>query len=117
MTTYTAIDRNSGEMIETGLTVAEAAHIILTDDSREYEVRRSELGDSFALWSRQQVANRGWTQTRFYSLAGTADAAWAEIAQKVVDTHNPYAPGSYGPEIVTDDQYAEMLAQRAEEEE
>lgn len=114
-TTYTTIDRSSGEMISTGLTAERAADEILTDDGRDYELRAAEDGEGFDLWSRQQVANRGWTKTRFFSLADSEDAAWAEIAQEVVDTHDAYAPGSHGPEVMTDAQYAEMLAQLAED--
>lgn len=111
MTTFTVIDSNSGEMIETGVTATEAAHIVLTDDSQEYELRPSEDGEGFDLWSRQQVANKGWTRTRFFSLADTEDQAWAEIASEVI-----YA-GLRGPEVMTDEAYTEMLAQLAEDEE
>jgi hypothetical protein len=116
MTTYTTIDRGSGEMLSTGLTATDAAHEVLTDDGRSYELRRAEDGEGFDLWSRQQVANRGWGRTRFFSLGATEGAAWAEIAQEVVDTHDAHAPGSHGPEVMTDAQYREMLAQLAEDE-
>ena len=113
-TTYTIVDTVTGEMIATGLTAKQAADEVLSYDSRSYELRPEEDGEGFALWSRQQVANRGWTRTRFFSLAGTEAEAWAEIAEEVVATHDAYAPGSHGPEVMTDQQYARMLAEISE---
>lgn len=100
-TKYTVIDRNSGEKIDGGLTVAEAAHIVLTDDSQEYDIRPSEDGDGFDLWSRQQVANKGWTKTVIWSISADHDEAEAEIFAKVIAADWPRHP-----EVLTDEQYA-----------
>lgn len=114
---YTVVNVSSGDVIAAGLTVDEAAQEILMYDGRDYELRRREDGDGFDLWTRQQVANRGWRMTRFFSLAETEDEAWAEIAAEVVETHDAFSPGSHGPDIMTDEQYAEMLAQSEEDDE
>jgi hypothetical protein len=105
MTTYTVIDRNSGEKIDGGLTAAEAARIVLTDDSQEYDIRPSEDGEGFDLWCRQQVANKGWTKTVIWSISSDRDEAEAEIFAKVIA-----ADWSRHPEVLTDKQYASMMA-------
>lgn len=101
--TYTVIDHNSGEPLDRHLTAAEAAHIILTDDGRDYDIRPDE-DSGWALWARQQVANRGWERTVVYSIDDDRERAEAEIWQKVIDARWPRHP-----EAMTDDQYARML--------
>ena len=110
--TYAVINENSGEAIATGLTAAEAAFKVLTDDSREFDIRGAEDGNGFELWSRQQVANKGWTKTVVYSVEDDLDAAEAEIFDKVINADWPHRP-----EVMTDQQYAEMLAELAADEE
>lgn len=104
MTTFTVVDLNSGEKIGGGLTAADAAHIVLTDDSREYEIRADEDG-GFSLWSRQQVANKGWTRTGIFSIKDDRTEAEAEIFDKVIT-----ADWRRYPEVMTDQQYSEMMA-------
>jgi hypothetical protein len=156
MTTYTVINENSGEAIATGLTAAEAAFEVLTDDSREYDIRENWLSgkkefdnradaeaccanlvaeamaesdeedredeaqrvrkfhgptfEGYCLWSRHRVANRGWTRTVVYSLEDDRAAAEAEIFDKVIN-----ADWRHHPTVMTDQQYAEMLAEQAAE--
>lgn len=104
MTTFTVIDRNSGEKIDGGLTAADAAHIVLTDDSQEYEIRSDEDG-GFSLWSRQQVANKRWTRTVIFSVKDDRAEAEAEIFDKVIAADWPRHP-----EVLTDQQYADMMS-------
>ena len=111
MTTYTVIDDNSGEAIATGLTVAEAAAEVLTSDSQEFDIRAAEDGNGFELWTRQQVANKGWTQTVVYSVEDDRAAAEAEIFAKVIAADWPRHPT-----VMTDQQYAEMQAEMADAE-
>jgi hypothetical protein len=111
MTTYTVINENSGEAIATGLTAADAAAEVLTDDSREFDIRAAEDGNGFDLWVRQQVANKGWTKTTIYSLEDDLDAAEADIFGKVINADWPHHP-----EVMTDTQFAEMQAQFAADE-
>lgn len=98
--TYTVIDTN-GDVIATGLTAAEAAAEVLTDDGREFDIRAAE--DGYELWTRQQVANKGWTQTVVYSVKEDRTAAEAEIYAKVIAADWPRHPT-----VMTDQQYADM---------
>jgi hypothetical protein len=104
--TYTVLDTN-GDLIATGLPVAAAAAAkVLTDDGREFDIRAAEDGNGFELWTRQQVANKGWTKTVVYSVEDDISAAEAEIYAKVIAANWPRHPT-----VLTDQQYAEMLAE------
>ena len=102
--TYTLIHPVSGDKIDGGLTAAEAAHIVLTYDGRDYEIRENEDG-GYTLWSRHPVANRGWEPTVVESRESNRDAAEAEIFEQVI-----HARWRRHPEAMTDEQYASMLA-------
>jgi len=104
---YTVIDRNSGEKIGGGLTAADAAHIVLTDDGRQYDIRPSEDGEGFDLWSCQPVANRGWFKTLIWSNGPDRDAAETELFAKVIAANWPRHP-----EVLTDEQYAFLERER-----
>jgi len=106
-TKYTVINNGSGEAIETGCTVAEAAGIILTDDGADWEIREAEYKSEpiFELWTRKQVANRPWSKTVLFSLATDRDTAEAEIFQDVVAANWPRHPYA-----MTDAAYAEIAA-------
>jgi hypothetical protein len=103
-TTYTILT-GEGEMIETGLSLRDAAAEVLTSDSREFEVRADKDG-GFTLWTRQQVANRPWTATRFFSIKSDREAAEQEIFEAVVTSER----FSGHNEAITDEQYRQMLA-------
>lgn len=105
MTTYTVIDRSSGEALHTGLTAREAAYEILTYDEREYEIRQDEDG-GWTLWSRHQVANRGWERTVLFSIHSNQGEAEADIFAQVIAADWPRHP-----EVMTDTDYARMLAE------
>ena len=109
---YTVIDK-SGNVLDTGLSAEMAAHTVLTDDGCSYDVRKD--GDVWELWSRQEVANRPWSKTIYFSLEETEEAAWKDIAQQVIE-RDAYAPGARGPEVITDERYKEMLRLLNEEE-
>lgn len=81
MTLYT-VARSDGDNREYNLSGAEAAHRILTDDGREYELRPD--GDGWALWSRQEVANIKWHKTGWRSLEPKKEDAEAELFALVV---------------------------------
>jgi hypothetical protein len=102
MQTYTVLDTD-GKLIARHLTPAEAAHIILTDDGREYEVREND--GIFLLWSRQQVANRPWAKTIVFSLADTIAEAEAEIFASVIS-----ANWSRHPQAMTDAEFDAISA-------
>lgn len=108
MTTYTVLDAD-GYPIDRHLTAAEAAHIILTDDGREYEIRpfpNDNLETEWELWSRQPVANRGWEPTVVFSILQDQAEAEAEIFAKVIDARWPRHP-----EAMTDEAYDRMMAE------
>lgn len=109
-TTYTVIDNVSGEAIATGLSAADAASEVLTSDGREFEIRLADDGNGFELWTRQQVANRGWTCTALYSIEADRSAAEADIFAQVIAANWPGRPS-----VLTDAQYAEMRAELADD--
>jgi hypothetical protein len=109
MTTYTILT-GEGDMIETGLSLNDAAAHVLTSDSREFDIRADADG-GFTLWTRQQVAGRPWSKTTFFSILTGRAAAEEEIFAAVVrssrfEGHN---------EAITDEQYADMQRQFAED--
>ena len=104
MLKFTVINTD-GEPIARHLTAAEAAHIILTDDGREYEIRPTDDG-GFVLWSRQQVANRPWEETVIFTVADTLEEAETEIFAAVISASWPRHP-----EAMTDEQFDEIAAE------
>lgn len=102
----TVIDHN-GEALGRHLTEADAAHIILTHDGADYEIREDGWRGSkiFELWTRKQVANKPWTKTVVFSLADTRAEAEAEIFAEVCAACWPRHP-----EAISDAQYDEMFA-------
>ena len=83
MTTYTILSP-SGAVMETGISLREAADAVLTSDGREYEVRKDDQWGCFILWTRQEVANQRWTSTRFFSVKTDRSEAEDDIFGKVV---------------------------------
>ena len=104
MLKFTVVDID-GEPIARHLTAAEAAHIILTDDGSDYEIRPTKDG-GFLLWTRQQVANKPWTKTNVFSFADTLAEAGDEIFADVISTHWPRHP-----EAMTDEQFDAIAAE------
>ena len=103
MLKFTVINTD-GEPIARHLTAAEAAHIILSDDGREYEIRPQDHG--FVLWTRHQVANRPWEKTVLFSYAPTFASAELDIFYGVTSAHWPRHP-----EAMTDLQFDEIAAE------
>jgi hypothetical protein len=97
-----------GEAIARNLTAAEVAHIILTDDGHEYEIRPTNDG-GFQLWTRQQVANKPWTKTLVFSFADTLAEAEAEIFWEVTRAHWPHLPTA-----MTDAEFDALAAEAAQ---
>lgn len=91
METYTVINSFSGDVIDSGLSAEMAAHVVLTDDGGEYEVREDERG-GWSLWTRKQVANRGWSRTLVGSAESDRDAAEADIWLQVIRADWPRHP-------------------------
>ena len=112
-TTYTVFSGANGTVYDRGLSVEDAAHIILTHDGRDYEVRQAttERGHNiFELWTRQQVANIKWGRTVVYAVAETREAAEADIWRRVIR-----AQWANHPDVMTDRDYDAMLAEIASE--
>jgi len=80
-TTYT-VTSSEGEYPRRNLTVAQAADEILSSDSREWEIRSDD--GVWEIWSRQQVANRGWSKTVIYSVEDALEDAATEMFEKVI---------------------------------
>jgi len=102
--TYTVISQHG--VIDTGLSLRDAAHEVLSSDSREYDVRQDSDG-SYTLWSRQQVANLGWSATRFFSCAASLEEAENEIFRAVIAWGR--FSGHY--EAIPDSDYANMIGE------
>jgi len=81
MTLYAVLTQHGG-LIDANLTAAEAAQAILNHDGQDYEIRRSV--DGYDLWTRQQVAGRGWSKTVIYSREENKEFAEATIYRKVI---------------------------------
>jgi hypothetical protein len=82
MTTTYTVRSHDGEIVATGLSLAETAAEILQTDSRAFEIRQA--GDEYRVWSRQECANVGWDKTQIFSLADTREEAEREIFAEVV---------------------------------
>jgi hypothetical protein len=85
---YVVINQ-AGEPIAEGLTVAEAAHEILTHDSAQYEIRPDADGEGWILWGKS--LNGPGIAYIFGSWETDREAAEAEIMAEVVlaaDTGN-----------------------------
>jgi hypothetical protein len=81
---YDIVDQD-GELIEESLTLAEAAHAVMTSDGREWAIRNGEPGH-YTAWARHQTANRDWQPTVFSTYCTDGDeAACAQIEQQIVD--------------------------------
>ena len=102
MTTYTILT-GEGEMIETGLSLRDAAAEVLTSDSREFDIRSDD--GVFTVWIRQQVANSPWTATHFVSFAPAREDAEREIFTDVVNCERMRGHN----EAITDEQYRQTL--------
>ena len=109
--TYTVLTHN-GDLIDTGLTASEAARAILTYDGCDFELRPSNGG--FALWSRQQVANKPWQKSLIlWSISEDEKEAEADIFVKVLKHSSEWR---YSPYALTDEDFAANLADAKESE-
>jgi hypothetical protein len=105
-TTYT-VTSAEGENPRTGLSLHDAADEILSSDSREWKIERDEDG-MWVIWSRQQVANRGWAKTITSSWEDTQEEAEAEMFAEVIQKSWQWR----GHDIaVTDEEYARSWAE------
>lgn len=119
MTTLYTID-DHGE-ITSGLTAVEAASILLRDDGCQYEIRAGErcIGTlkgygHYYLWTRQQVANRPWTQTVISVIERRMSRKVEEaIAEKVIASGH-WEKGEM--QCHTDEQHAAMMTALAVDE-
>lgn len=104
---YQTVIDQSGTVLGRHLTTKEAAHIILTDDSAEYEIREATWRGSriFELWTRKQVANEPWSKTIVTSFSDSRDEAESEIFLEVCE-----ANWRGFPEAIPDAEYDAMLA-------
>lgn len=106
--TYVVLTAN-GDLIDTNLNAAEAAQAILNYDGQDFDIRANTGGQGFDLWSRQQVAGRGWHKTVIYSVETEAEKAEAEIFAKVLE-----ANWQGQPSAMTMADYNQIIADAAE---
>ena len=104
-----AVITQHGDLIDTNLTAAEAAQAILNHDGQDFEIRANSHGDGFDLWTRQQVAGRGWHKTVIYSLETRWPMVEADIFAKVIA-----ANWRGQPSAMTTESYAKMIEDAAE---
>lgn len=106
--TYTVRTRH-GDVIERGLSLAQAADTVLGHDGHEYEVRQAETG--FELWvsnhSRNSTAYNGLTRSVIRSLNQLREHAEADIWRQVL-RNGEWWGGQY---VVTDADYDAEMAE------
>jgi len=105
MTTYTITDHDGCE-IASGLTVEQAADEIMNSDGRQWCLEKDAKFAGWTAWSRQEVANRPWGKTVFYSANADEASALADISEQIVDSEP--MRGHY--KAFTDEQFAELKA-------
>lgn len=122
MTTYTVINRSSGEPEGRNLSATDAADIILSHDGHEYELQPVGIG-GWQLYVSRGSRNsfggtRGMTECYVFgrqfarSYKPTKDEAWQEIAEMVCKGSGNWESV---PEIMTDESYDAMLAEIAKD--
>lgn len=101
----------SGEALEHGLTLEEAAKELLWYDGHKYELRKDSRNAGWAIWRTNKLGEM--SETIFYSACEDENAAWRELAERVVAQW-----GGEGwrnePEAMTDDQWDKLQAEAAE---
>lgn len=108
---YTVLNRH-GAVQDRGLTLADAAQVVMGYDGHEYEIKDSD-GPSrigFDLWtsnfSRNSTAFNGLTKSTIYSVHEDRALAEAEIYRKVIKNAEWFC----GCAVMTDEEYAAMIA-------
>jgi hypothetical protein len=114
MSTFTVYSINDTSTAQSGLSLEQAVDLMLSDDGRDWEIRRYEgrHGSGWQIWNTYQNHARPWKSTMFISAAGDEATARAELLAEV---------GSPGNEvnhmrIETDEAFAKMEADFAAEE-
>lgn len=102
MSTFTIINW-SDYSIQSGLTLDDAAHEVLSCDESQFEIREAKEG-GYSLWSSNPSLNQDWVETKFFSREEDAEKAKEEIFTMVVD--NPRFQAIC--EVLTDEMYDEI---------
>lgn len=106
-TFYTVICNNSGEVIESGLTLDEAAREVLMSNGQSFEIIYNEKERSYDLYSHKAGRNN-WGEPLMFSYADTLKSARMEMFHKVI------AEEWQGhPIVITDKIFALMKLQLA----
>lgn len=113
---YTVVSPNGDYVIGSGMSAVEAMHDVLTHDGHDYEIRLRDDGgyDLFVTqFSRNStLGGRPMVKSVISSYEADEAAATLEIAQKVIT-----ADWNHSPDVYTDEQYAQMLRELAEDSE
>lgn len=114
-TAYTILDHD-GAVQSAGETLSGAAHIVLSHDGHEYEIRSNKDGDGFDLWtspfSRNSPCWRGLTRSTIFSLNVDEALATADIFRQVIRNADWWGH----QRVVTDADYVNELAEIAAQE-
>ena len=108
MTKYTVFN-SDGDVLERGLTLAEAAQTMLTEDNHRYAIQQDADG-GFSLWVSQfsaasTLGGRPLVKSVIFSLADSYEAAKAEIFNDIV----LFGTGWNGLWVMTDDEYRDEI--------
>lgn len=112
MTTYATFNQNDSSNAVEGQTLRDAAQVLLTADSYDYEIRPDDTG--WSLWVSQfsgasPLGGRPLVRSRFFSVERHQATAEADIFQAVVREE------WHGMRAMPDADYAAMLAEMAAE--
>ena len=86
MTLYAVIHDSRDKPLGRKLSMRDAAALILSDDSQEWEIREDVYQGEprFDLWTRKQCANKPWSKTVLMSFDASRAVAENEIFELVV---------------------------------
>jgi len=112
--TYTVLNRH-GSVQDEGLSLADAAQVVMGYDGHEYEIKAAPEGLGFELWtssfSRNSTAFNGLKKSVIYSVNEDRALAEAEIYRKVIKNAEWFC----GCTVMTDAEHAKMTARLASE--
>lgn len=101
---YTVID-NNGDVLNAGLTLEEAAHEILIDDGRSYEIKKDANNDNWVLFTKR-LNDRTSQETCIFSIEKDKKLARMDVFKRVVMEAEAVW---WGAQAIRDEWYKEEL--------
>ena len=105
MTKYVIINTHGDTII--GLSLCDAADMILRNDDKDYSIIKNEDGLGYYLWVRHEKANIPWTKTAIYTCEDSEAEAEIDIFTKVLWRIQKW--GGFG--VYTMDQYVSIVGE------